>query len=632
MQLAKRTPGTPLSAAEIRQRRDAARTRWAAAGATTGAFAGITHAALQTPRITADRLRQANEDLTARAARREATIREAVALRLRARQPESSPGVPSGPRVLGNVENNLVYDFQIDELRRRLRRVKAEDAVPIIRDIRQLERLRDRAPTRIVRAGTTRFANPAQAIAAVQLVDRQLVAARTRGATAQEIIELTRLRTEHSAALDTMMEGANVRPTIARQTRQGENVRQRGDRIAAVRSQLNARLRQDMAHLGRRTDHLRALTHEMVIQDIRAAVPGRLARAGLAGAGLGLTAAGIGILADHLLRHGMSISSSSNEVEKMDMDLELAKAGPGQPEDSIAVKLAQTYRRWIDRLLGKTDDPLNLADGVIDGMAPGIIQAFAEGARTPPIDTGSSDPRAFVDVDFDVLNPAVRRHMTEYALDRIVAITESQRAAIRDALLRGPVLQGIGPLEVARTIRQSIGLTPYQTSTVESFRVALMQLDPRALDRKLRDRRFDKTLSRAIETNEPLSGEQINAMVDAYHRRALALRARTIARTEALRATSYGGLARAQEILDEHPELDATKRWLATKDERTRDTHRNLDGQEVDGMQTPFITTAGNQLRWPIDENGVAAETINCRCTLQFVFRPKRGQLMAVAA
>jgi hypothetical protein len=222
--------------------------------------------------------------------------------------------------------------------------------------------------------------------------------------------------------------------------------------------------------------------------------------------------------------------------------------------------------------------------------------------------------------------------MAEYALDRIVRITDEQRDAIRQALQSQAVLQGIGPLEVARTIKESIGLTPYQRSVVASFRTQLEQLDPRALERQLRDKRFDKTVQAAIETNTPLTEDQINTMVDAYHRKFVALRSRTIARTEAMRASSYGGLARAQEVLDQHPELEVTKKWMSTHDDRTRPTHVDLDGKEVDGMLGHFVTTAGNTLRWPLDDQGVPEEVINCRCTLQYIFKPRRGQLMAVAA
>jgi uncharacterized protein with gpF-like domain len=56
------------------------------------------------------------------------------------------------------------------------------------------------------------------------------------------------------------------------------------------------------------------------------------------------------------------------------------------------------------------------------------------------------------------------------------------------------------------------------------------------------------------------------------------------------------------------------KEWLATKDGRTRDSHRHLDG-EVQAMEQPF----SNGLMHP-GASGPAREVINCRCALLPVF------------
>ncbi|MDH8795455.1 phage minor head protein, partial [Staphylococcus epidermidis] len=53
-----------------------------------------------------------------------------------------------------------------------------------------------------------------------------------------------------------------------------------------------------------------------------------------------------------------------------------------------------------------------------------------------------------------------------------------------------------------------------------------------------------------------------------------------VARTETGRALSQAGLDSA--MVDKDNGLDMKKRWYATKDTRTRDTHRHLDGTSVD--------------------------------------------------
>lgn len=620
LDLAKHTPGAPLSAAEIRQRRDAARTRWGfragLAGGVAGAAIGGYQQILATPSITRSALASADQAVIARSNQRGAAIIEAIKARIRS---------------VGTDKNAGVYDFQIAELNRRILRAKTPAEIAgFQRSITQLQAFKAKRPMPAGRRGAVRYRDSEEAQRAVRLIDAQIVIARQTRQPATEIARLQGVRTQAAAALDALMNGAPVRAHVESRFHRGETGPQLDRRATNVKAYLRGRQRTLLATLEENTTRLRASTSDTVLADIERALKARVLRGAgkgaLIGAGIGLTAAGIGILAHHIAHAGEPKGKTPIAGAA------LAKAAsPDSPEGQIGKGLAETFRQWIDRLLGINQQSMHLADGFAQAMGPGIVQAFAAGAQNPPIDP-ASDPRAHIDVNFDLINPSVRQHMADYALDRIVQISTAQREAIRSAIMQQSVLQGINPNEVARTIKEAIGLTTYQRTVVESFRVGLQQLDPRVLDRKLRDGRYDKTLRRAIDTNTPLTGDQINAMVDAYHRRMVALRARTIARTEALRATSFGGVARAQQVLDDHPELDVIKGWLATDDERTRCTHRDLNGKEVEGMETPFITSAGNSIRWPLDVNAVAKEVINCRCTPVFKFVPKRGQLMAVAA
>lgn len=53
------------------------------------------------------------------------------------------------------------------------------------------------------------------------------------------------------------------------------------------------------------------------------------------------------------------------------------------------------------------------------------------------------------------------------------------------------------------------------------------------------------------------------------------------------------------------------KQWIATLDERTRSSHRQLDGESV-GVDERF----SNGLMYPGDPSGPGGEVYNCRCTL----------------
>lgn len=61
--------------------------------------------------------------------------------------------------------------------------------------------------------------------------------------------------------------------------------------------------------------------------------------------------------------------------------------------------------------------------------------------------------------------------------------------------------------------------------------------------------------------------------------------------------------------------INVRKKWMATLDARTRDSHQHMDGQTVD-VDDKF----GNGLMYPGDPSGPAAEVYNCRCTLVYVY------------
>ncbi|MGD1219993.1 phage portal protein [Streptomyces krungchingensis] len=87
-------------------------------------------------------------------------------------------------------------------------------------------------------------------------------------------------------------------------------------------------------------------------------------------------------------------------------------------------------------------------------------------------------------------------------------------------------------------------------------------------------------------------------------------RATMIARTE-----TVGGYNAASFLAA----LDAgatRKTWLATADQRTRETHRQENGRSV-AMNKRFTLTKS---RWPADPSAPAAQSIQCRCALTFEF------------
>ena len=142
-----------------------------------------------------------------------------------------------------------------------------------------------------------------------------------------------------------------------------------------------------------------------------------------------------------------------------------------------------------------------------------------------------------------------------------------------------------------------------------------------ALQRELRDKRFDMPVARAIADGKPLTPEQIDRFTSQYHDNWLRLRATTVARTEALHAANMGGrLAIEQTVEDGGTSgFDVERTWIATNDARIRDSHRELKGcsnpyrhNGTQSFQKPSFLTgaAGEGQEQPVAWTGGLSKTL----------------------
>lgn len=67
--------------------------------------------------------------------------------------------------------------------------------------------------------------------------------------------------------------------------------------------------------------------------------------------------------------------------------------------------------------------------------------------------------------------------------------------------------------------------------------------------------------------------------------------------------------------------ITVRKRWVATLDRRTRDSHRAMDGREVPYNEA-FHTDMGSTMMYPGARNGKPGDVYNCRCTVISVEKP----------
>jgi uncharacterized protein with gpF-like domain len=103
-------------------------------------------------------------------------------------------------------------------------------------------------------------------------------------------------------------------------------------------------------------------------------------------------------------------------------------------------------------------------------------------------------------------------------------------------------------------------------------------------------------------------------------------RARRIVRTELVIASNF-----ADKLVQEKVPFEVEKTWISVHDDRTRDSHEQMDGIVVDGdadFQVPVIKKGVqvgiDQMNGPGDPRGSAGNIINCRCTKALI--PKRDK------
>lgn len=87
-------------------------------------------------------------------------------------------------------------------------------------------------------------------------------------------------------------------------------------------------------------------------------------------------------------------------------------------------------------------------------------------------------------------------------------------------------------------------------------------------------------------------------------------RGELVARTETNSASNAGSLFAAEMV------GGVEKVWLATEDERTRETHAEADGQQV--RLSAMFDVGGYPLAHPGDPDGPVEEVANCRCTITY--------------
>lgn len=175
---------------------------------------------------------------------------------------------------------------------------------------------------------------------------------------------------------------------------------------------------------------------------------------------------------------------------------------------------------------------------------------------------------------------------------------------------------------IEKQVGASIGFDLWDEQTVRRLIVEQPDLMPyyppeRALNRGI-DLAYGKRQITAQVTSGILQGESIKNLADRLQthipelNRNSAIRAARTAVTGAQNAGRMDGFTQAAKM-----GIKVRKRWVATKDGRTRHNHGVADGQIVDHDE-PF-SVGGEPLMFPGDPSGSAWNIYNCRCSMRTV-------------
>jgi hypothetical protein len=280
-------------------------------------------------------------------------------------------------------------------------------------------------------------------------------------------------------------------------------------------------------------------------------------------------------------------------------------------------------------------EALHLDPAAYTGLQDALARAYGDGGATAAGFANRAVPPSVV-IRFDGRNLRAEQWLRQYSSSLVTRIVEDQRAALRQALTAGmtrgenprtTALDIVGRINRATGKREGgiLGLTSQQEAFARNARDELMSGDPAKLrnylTRARRDKRFDRTIAKAIRDETPVPADTIRKATGAYRNRLLKLRGDTIGRTEALTSLQSANHEAYLQAVDNGAvaESDVRKVWRSAGDLRVRHSHRVLSGQSA-GLREAFTSPSGARMMFPGDtsQGAGAEETIQCRCVAEY--------------
>jgi hypothetical protein len=226
---------------------------------------------------------------------------------------------------------------------------------------------------------------------------------------------------------------------------------------------------------------------------------------------------------------------------------------------------------------------------------------------------------------FNGRHPRAEAWVASVGADLIQGIADDTLDMTRKVIVRG-LQENIGTRAIARSLTGSriggrrqggfLGLTSEIADSVISGRAKLMSGDPALmreyLSLKLRDRRFDGMIKKAIKEGRAIKGRDLDRIIDAHRAKALGYRGRVIARNEAFTAQAAGRDEAMRQVLERDDVSTVTVRWQHNLSENARPDHVDMSGTVITIGETFNFPDAA--MKHPHDPAGGAKHSVGCRC------------------
>lgn len=236
---------------------------------------------------------------------------------------------------------------------------------------------------------------------------------------------------------------------------------------------------------------------------------------------------------------------------------------------------------------------------------------------------------------FDGSHPRAEGLIQKQGADFVQTMFREQNEAVRTVVLdamennrnsRTTALDITGKMSRVTGRREGgiIGLTGQQADWVIAARRDLEMLDTGYFQRKLRDKRYDKLVRKAIDAGKPLAAADVDKITMRYKDKALAYRGQLIAQNEAHVAQAAGRFEAYQQLIERDDVEAVSVRWIHGFSRDFRPDHLRMNN-EVRKLGEPFVMDDGAQMMHPHDPAGGIRHSAFCRCTAFYRAIPKRS-------